>query len=286
MKWDAEKRRYVENGRVVREAEVRKHVDDYITNEQKEVERKAEKLLAGALTVAAFFEFLRHKITSWHSVAGSLAYGGPENTSPEQWSRINSKILSELEYLNKFETQAQASFDASQATAADLISTIGEKIPAGLETLVEERVSEALLTAAPSTAEATIRQTIANVLADSVGREEAQAVASGIQVAEVPELIGATIPSRAQMYTDAAFSTYTNNVAGREEDAGAVGVRRVCADDEASCDECVDAASDDYGSFADFIDIGTLTCLNNCRCYPEFSYEGVEPLIVDRRLTG
>lgn len=284
MKWDAKKRRYVENGRVLREAEVRKRVDDYIAHEQRDVERRSEKLIVGALTVTSFFDYLRHKITTWHSLIGSRAYGGRNEMGAEQWARINSKILSELKYLNQFEDEVKASFRTSQKLASAAVRSL--EVPAGLETLVEERVAEALLTAAPSTAEATARQAVAEVLADSVGAQEAQVIASAVQVAEAPELIGATIPSRAQMYTDAAYSTYENNVSAREQDAGAAGVRRVCENDDSSCDDCINAASPEYQAFEDVPDIGSLTCGHRDRCSFEFSYEGVEPLTVDRRLTG
>jgi hypothetical protein len=286
MKWDTKRRRYTDDsGRVLTKAEVRERIEQYIAHEQREIERQSEKLFIGALTVAAFFEYLRHKITAWHSVAGSTAYGGPDEMSGEQWSRINSKILSELAFLSKFEVEAQASFQTANAIAAQVVDSLGQKIPAGLESLVEERIAQAIARAAPSEATAVARQVVAEILADSLGAK-AVTIAEAVEVAGAESLIGGTIPSRAQMYTDAAYSTYENNVAARETDAGAVGVRRVCEEDEASCDECVDAASDEYSSLGDIADIGSLQCLNNCRCSFEFSYEGVEPLTIDRGLTG
>jgi hypothetical protein len=57
--------------------------------------------------------------------------------------------------------------------------------------------------------------------------------------------------------------------------------RRVCAEDQESCDECIDAATEDFMPLDEVSDIGSLTCMNNCRCYYEFSLEGVEPIRID-----
>lgn len=285
MKWDKKDRRYEDdNGRPVSPAEVRKHVDEYISHEKKDVERKAEKLFVGALTVSAFFEYLRQKVTAWHSVTGTMAYGGESQMDGKRWARVNETILSELTYLNEFETAVQASFTAAENIAGQTVAHLAKDIPAGLESLVEERVTEALLRAAPSEAEAVIQATVREVLADSVGTEAASAVAEAVRIdkasAILDDLIGGTIPNRSKMYTDASYSTYENNVAARETDAGAL-ARRVCEEDEASCDDCVQAATDDFMSLAEVSDIGSLQCLNNCRCFYEFSYEGVEPIRID-----
>lgn len=281
MKWDTDRRRYVdESGRVMREAEVRQHIDEFIVHEQKEVERQTEKLFIGALTLPAFFEFLRHKITSWHSVAGSTAYGGPDQMSGEQWSRVNSKILSELEFLAGFQREAETSFAVAESIAADVVRSL--EIPAGLESLVQERVTEALVRAAPSEAATVGRQAVAESLADSGASE----VAASIQSVNADGLIGGTIPNRSKMYADAAYATYENNVSGRESDAGAMGVRRVSEEDDDSCEECPDLAVDDYVLFEEIRDIGDTPCGGRCRCFFEFSYEGIEPLTVDRRLTS
>lgn len=282
MKWDPKDRRYEdEHGRPLTAAEVRERIEEYIEHEQREVDRQANKLFIGALTLSAFFELLRHKITSWHSVAGLAAYGKPDN---KQWSRINQKILSELEYLNKFEAEAEASFLAAQTIASQVVQSLGNKMPAGLESVVEERVAEALYKAAPSEAAIIARRIVAETLADSVA--EAGVIAESVQVAGAELLIGATISSRSAMYVDATYSTFENSVASRERDAGAMGVRRVCEEDATSCDECVEWGGSDYVPFGEIADIGSLQCLNNCRCTFEFSYEGVEPLTIDRGLTG
>jgi hypothetical protein len=106
-----------------------------------------------------------------------------------------------------------------------------------------------------------------------------QDVQSGAIAGE--EVSPAGISARARMYADAGYSQYAGQVKAREADAGAVGVRRVCLEDEASCQECVDLASEDYVPLSEITDIGDATCLSNCRCYMEFDYQGIEPLRID-----
>ncbi|HEX5704860.1 MAG TPA: hypothetical protein VFX97_16805 [Pyrinomonadaceae bacterium] len=282
MKWDPKDRRYEdENGHPLTQSEVRKRIEEYIEHGQREVDRQANKLFIGALSLSAFFELLRHKITSWHSVAGLAAYGEPDN---KQWSRINQKILSELDFLNRFEAEAQASFFAAETIASQVVTSLGNKIPAGLESLVEERVAQALLKAAPSEAAVVARSVVAETLADSVA--EASVIAQSVEVAGAEPLIGATIPSRAGMYVDSTYGTFENSVRDRESDAGAVGVRRVSENDGNVCEDCEAWASDEYVPLSEIQDIGSGQCGSRDRCTFEFSYEGVEPLTIDRRLTG
>ena len=111
MRWDAKQRRYEDdNGRPLTSAEVKKHVQEFIESQQALIEKQAEKLLRDELTVAEFFGFMRHKVTAMHQVAGAIAYGGESQLTRERQQRINKKILSELEYLNEFEAQAERSF--------------------------------------------------------------------------------------------------------------------------------------------------------------------------------
>jgi hypothetical protein len=282
MRFDPVKRRYFQGNRELSPAEVRKHVDQYVTAEQKEVDREAKRLLAGVITLAAFFEFMREKVQAWHVISGVIAYGGQSQMDSERWARIHEKVQSELTYLANFEQEAQASFTAAETAAKQAVEAIAGQIPDGLETLVEERVTEALLTTAPSEAEAVATAAVEDALADSVGAETAAAVAEVVTLdkagAILDSLIGATIPSRAAMYPSAAYTTFETNVRERERDTGVTLARRVCAEDEASCDECVEAATDEYMPLDEVSDIGSLTCMNNCRCFFEFSFEGVEPI--------
>lgn len=103
------------------------------------------------------------------------------------------------------------------------------------------------------------------------------------EVAAATELTEA-VENRAGMYANAAYSTYENQVRERERDAGVILGRRVCEEDGESCDECIEAATEEYMPLDELSDIGSLQCLNNCRCSIEFSYEGVEPVQIDREV--
>lgn len=214
MKWDSKRRRYVdERGRVMSEAQVRREIDEYITDEQAKVEREGEKLLAGLITLAAFFLFMRNRVETWHTVTGAIAYGGRSQVDTERAARIAAKIEAEMRFLNKFKEDAKA--------------------------MVEK----------------------ARVLAS----------ASELKVAEAFAQTAASIPSRASIYASAAFSTYVNNVTAREFDEGVTLGRRVCPEDDASCDECVDAAGTEWRPLDEIEEIGSLQCVNNCRCFIEYA---------------
>lgn len=89
------------------------------------------------------------------------------------------------------------------------------------------------------------------------------------------------IVNRAGMYPNAAYSTYENQVLQREADHGVTFGRRVCEADGSSCESCVEAATDEFIPLDDIPDIGSLDCLNNCRCEIEFSVGGEEFLTSD-----
>ena len=103
------------------------------------------------------------------------------------------------------------------------------------------------------------------------------------EVAVATELTEA-VENRAGMYANAAYSTYENQVRERERDAGVIMGRRVCEEDGQSCDECIEAATEEYMPLEELSDIGSLQCLNNCRCSIEFSYEGVEPIQIEAEI--
>jgi len=286
MRFDPKKRRYVDaNGRVLTSREVRQEVEDYIHGEQKTVEAKASHLLAGSIGLAAFFSYMKGRVKEWHRVTGAIAYGGKAQLDAERTARIEKAIESEQEFLREFQQVTERSFAATQSIAKKVAAS--PDIPSGLESVVQKEVARALVTAAPSEAVMVARAAVEEVVADSVGADAARFAANDavdvVRTADaVSDLMGATIPSRAQMYTDAAYSTYENNVAAREQDAGAIAARRICEDDAASCDDCVQAATEEFLSLGEVSDIGSLQCMNNCRCYYEFNYEGVEPLRIDQ----
>jgi hypothetical protein len=89
---------------------------------------------------------------------------------------------------------------------------------------------------------------------------------------EIPE----GIVNRAGLYPNAAYATYENQVREREADAGVTLGRRICAEDEASCEECVAAATEEFIPLSEIPDIGSLTCISNCRCEIEFDVEGIQ----------
>ena len=181
-------------------AEVRREVHDYVEQEKSKTEKEALKLLAGTITIAGFFHFMRSRIENWHTVTGSIAYGGKAQLDPERIARIQAKITSELEYLAGFRDDVATALAEAREAGAPLEETAG------------------------------------------------------------------FVPNRAGMYADAAYSTFVNNTVAREFDNGVTLGRRECAEDTASCEECVAAASTYFQPLDEIPEIGTLTCLNNCRC--------------------
>lgn len=130
-----------------------------------------------------------------------------------------------------------------------------------------------------------VKDTVVEALADSIGEEAAAIIAAEaagiVESIEAIELPWSTLDSRGRMYPSATWKTYETSVKERERDAGAIGVRRVCAEDDASCEECVSAASEAYVGLDEVVDIGDATCLTNCRCYYEFEASGEEGIVID-----
>lgn len=107
------------------------------------------------------------------------------------------------------------------------------------------------------------------------------------QAASGGELSFEGVAGRAGLYAESAFKTYENTVSDRERESGAIGVRRRCVEDQASCDDCVALAADEYVGFDEIMDIGDgSSCMSNCRCWFEFSYETdvgvIEPIEIER----
>lgn len=82
------------------------------------------------------------------------------------------------------------------------------------------------------------------------------------------------IANRAGLYAEAAYSEWVNQVVERESDEGVTLGRRICESDGASCEECVDAATEEFIPLDEIPEIGTLQCMHNCRCEIEFQVEG------------
>jgi hypothetical protein len=288
MRFDPKTRRYVnEQGRVLSPSQVRKEVNDYITGEKEKTQTKAKQLLNGSVSLTSFFMYLKSRIETWHEVAGSIAYGGKAQIDRERQARINATVKSELAYLREFQKQAKASFEAARKIAkqvanslqASPLKEIAGSLTQSQRIAIERELYEALIGAAPSEADAVTRKVVNQLLKDAGLTAEMITV----DTKAAADLMGATIPSRAGMYADAAYSTFQNNELAREFDSGVTLGRRVCAEDDTSCEDCVSAADAYFVPLEDLPAIGSLQCLNNCRCY----FETAEPhvsagLVVDR----
>lgn len=99
------------------------------------------------------------------------------------------------------------------------------------------------------------------------------------EVAKATELTDEVV-NRAGMYANAAYSTFENNVRERESDSGVTLGRRVCEEDGTSCEECVGAADTYFRPLDEIEDIGSLQCLNNCRCFIEYAEPPLEATLV------
>jgi hypothetical protein len=289
MIFDPKRHAYIDSGRIVPASEIRDEIENYITSEKSEVSRQKALLIAGAITIAEFFNFMREKIAIWHAVAGQIGYGGAAQMNPERWLRINEKIQSELKYLDAFQVATEQGYKRSVQVAAEIARSIeaNASVPAGLETVVEERALEAIMASDAAGRDAAIASAIKDSLADSIGEEAADVTRETLaSVSEAPwdEMLWGSLESRGQMYADSAYATYQNSERARESDAGVLRAKRICADDDASCDECVSAATNDYISLDEVLDIGDATCLSNCRCTIEFEYAGIDEINIDREL--
>jgi len=285
MRFDPQKRRYVDSdGHIISPSQVRKEVIGYITQEQDRAKREAGKLLNGTVSLSAFFIFMRSRVEAWHNVAGSIAYGGKAQLDGERRARIAAKVKSEKAFLQDFEEQTRRSFAAARSIASQVaesvqtvpIKAMSEHLTPAMKAKVQKRVLGNLLTSSPSEAKQNAKRAVVEAIAD----EGLELITSSVSIDEATaaDLIGGTIVSRAGMYPEAAYATFQNNVMAREFDSGVTLGRRICADDDASCEECVSAAADsaEFVPLDELDEIGSLQCMNNCRCEFEFSLEGVE----------
>lgn len=270
MIWDARQRRYEDSrGRPLTPAQIRDYIEEFIQFEKQSVRAESEKLLRREIAVAAFFAFMRQKITAWHSISGQIAYGGQDEMTAQRWKRINEKIISEIEYLNDFEQQAERSFQAAELLTERVVNSL----PLEVGPLVEEIVADSLVRAAPSEAESVAKKAIVDTLEVENASEIADVV-SFAGILGVGLLMGGTIQSRAEMYTDATYATYENNVLAREMDEGVTLGRRISEKDGEVCVDCEAAATDEFVPLADLPEIGDSVCGPRCRCEFEFLTEG------------
>jgi hypothetical protein len=267
MIWDPRRRVYVhDNGTVVSPAELRDLIESYIEREKQEVDSQAQSLVAGAITSAFFFDWLRDKVKEVHGAAGLVAYGGEDQMNDERWARIGEKVASESAYVAQFEQDFQASERVAQeivTEAADALEVAPEAIDAVVRGVAPSEIATELATKADV----------------DVGTVEDIATKE-----RIGQLIFGQTPARSQLYMESIYGTHENSVMERESDAGVISGRRVCEEDGASCDECVAAASEDFMPLDEILDIGAAVCMSNCRCTIEFDYSGVGPLTIDRSI--
>lgn len=253
-----------EDGTPVPDAVLRTKVDNYITKEQNAARKQALLFLAGGLTLLAFFGFMRKRIKLWHTVAATLAFGGIGQMNPARQNFIDNIVRSELQYLNGM----QRATEASVAAAARIAQTVQGALLQGNGFTVE--IERVLMQSAPSQAimnTARIIQKIHPGLDLSVVIEE---LTSNIDIEDVRQLMGGTLPARAAQYTEAAYSTYQNARVALGTEAGIRLARRACQEDEESCNACLQEAERSWVDLASIPVIGSLTCRSNCRCYVEF----------------
>lgn len=266
MQFDPRRRVYVRpDGSVVSPREIRQMVETYIEREKQEVDSQAQLLIAGTITSAFFFDWLREKIKEVHGAAGLFAYGGEDQMNDERWARIGAKVSSETGYVNAFEKDYALSERVAQEIATEAADALG---------MSEVAVSSVIRSTAP-----------AEIATELATKAETSVSLDAIATADrIGQLIFGQTPARSQLYMESIYATLENSTADRESDAGVVSGRRICEEDGASCDECVAAASDDYMPLDEITDIGSLTCMSNCRCTIEFDYSGINPLTIDRSI--
>jgi hypothetical protein len=294
MKWDAERRVYVdEQGQVVTAKQLREYVDAYIDAEQVEVAEQVAALRAGELTVEEFFGYLEEKIIAMHGTSAIIAYGGEGEMNADRWHDVGTRIHSELEYLDGFKKEASDAYAASESIASDVASAVGRnpEVADVLDDKVRDRVLGAILENSVTDVEGAIAEAITEIIGESVDATTVDAITSGVledvidpASQRLEELIWGSVENRSSLYLEAPYATYENSVLDRESEAGAVGVRRVSEEDSSVCEGCDAESSEEYVSLDEVADIGSQECGNSCRCYFEFSFLGVDQLSTDEAL--
>lgn len=262
--WNRVKRRYEEDGKPVPSPRIRSWLESYISANKQEIAAEAEGLLsAGAREplLDTFFASLQDRIIDMHGTAGVLAYGGEGQMTAERWVRIGETISSELGYARQFEL---AVVEARKVT--DSIITNLSLTASGVS---REAMEQVILSTAPSS----LASTLQGIIKVPVIQEPAW-----------DSLIWGDVGSRGRMYADATYGTYENSVKAREMDNGVLFGRRITEGDGNVCDGCQAAATEEYLPLEEILDIGDAECMSQCRCDIEFSYQGIEPLTVDREV--
>lgn len=282
MIFDPVRRVYVRpDGSVVSPSELRQLIENYIEQEKSEIDREAELLLAGTITAAFFFDWLREKIKEVHGAAGLTAYGGEDQMNPERWGRIGKKVASETAYVAGF----QQEFVASEQIAKEIVSEAVKTLEA--YTSVSQKTVSAIEKVVRTTAPASDIPVTAEALASHLGVETEiirKTFTEAANAERMSRLVFGQTRSRATHYADAAYATHENSTRDRESDAGVIRGRRVTEGDSRVCDGCEGAATDEYIPLDEISDIGIFECGSSDRCTIEFDYYGVEPLRIERSI--
>lgn len=283
MTWDDSIHRYVDdNGDPIPPEQLVKTFDKYVKAEKEEVDREAKLLLAGTITALAFFALMRDRVTAWHSVASLFAYGGPDNMTPDRWKAVKDIVDGELSYLDNFEQDVIASEDAATNITNKIVSAAalssGDAVAGGgqpesvsrilASATTKNAIKLALIGAAPSTAIA-IGLVALHKAAPDVKVDDDK-IAEDIDETDTEDLMGGTIASRAVQYPDAAYSTWQNQSTALGLQQGVNLARRVCYEDGASCQGCIDQAEMGFVPLVALAPIGSQECRNNCRCFVEY----------------
>ena len=263
MKWNSKTRKYEgDQGRTIPNVRIRRWLEEYIDANKDEIGTQAKAMLAAGASdveILSFFESMRERVKTMHGTAGIVAYGGESEMNPERWARVGEKVVTQFEYLSGFETsvsQARRVTDQIIQTAANIAPSVESGI-----------IEQTLLTSAPTEAVAAIESLI-----------EAPLVVEPYW----DSLIWGEVDSRARSYADATYSTWSNSEKAREMDAGTLLGRRVTESDNLVCEDCQNAATEEFIPLEEILDIGDSICTVNCRCEILFSYEGIEPIEIER----
>jgi hypothetical protein len=114
-RWDKKKRRYVDRNGVVSPRRMRQEVERYIAEQKKEIAWKAELMIAGGITVSAFFNWMRERVNLIHDHTALKAYGGYREMTPARWGRIEKKVLEQYKYLSGFELDVNSAPNLAEA---------------------------------------------------------------------------------------------------------------------------------------------------------------------------